>query len=255
LGEIGYRTITRKALGGQQERGMSSDTGSTAANPLADIGRRIGRAKLGATTTATTLVAVSKAVPSEAIEPFLAAGQRVFGENRVQEAKAKWPALRARYPGIELHLIGPLQTNKVKDALALFDVIETLDREKLAAALAAEQGKSGRRLSYFVQVNIGEEPQKSGIAPAEAVAFAQRCSTVHGLDVAGMMCVPPEGVAAGPYFVQLAMLAREAHLANLSMGMSADFEVAVSMGASHIRIGSLLFGERRHFQSNAAETF
>ncbi|MEO8882109.1 MAG: YggS family pyridoxal phosphate-dependent enzyme [Devosia sp.] len=190
------------------------------------------------------LVAVSKMFPGEAIGPFLAAGQRVFGENRVQEAKAKWPALRAEYAGIELHLIGPLQTNKVKEAVELFDVIETVDREKLAAALGAEMERTGRHLPCFVEVNIGEEAQKAGIASAETVDFVRRCRELHRLNVIGLMCIPPDGVPAGPYFAHLATLGREAGLPLLSMGMSADYEVAVEMGATLVRVGSALFGNR-----------
>lgn len=198
------------------------------------------------------LVAVSKTFPAEAIEPFLMAGQRVFGENRVQEAKAKWPGLRAKYPDVELHLIGPLQTNKIKEAVALFDVIETVDRDKLAAGLATEMRRVGRSLPCFVEVNIGGEAQKAGIVPAEAVGFAQRCRGVHGLDVVGLMCIPPAGMAPGPYFAHLASLGREAGLPQLSMGMSADFEVAVGMGATLVRVGSALFGTRPTIFSHSA---
>jgi pyridoxal phosphate enzyme (YggS family) len=210
------------------------------------IRRRIERARrrFGPPPDRVELVAVSKTFPVEAIRPFLAAGQRVFGENRVQEAKEKWPALRAERPGIELHLIGPLQTNKARDAVALFDVIETVDREKLANVLRTEMERAGRRLPVFVQVNIGEEPQKAGVAPREAVAFVERCRTAHDLDVVGLMTIPPEGVPPGPYFAHLALLAREAALSQLSMGMSADFEIAVAMGATHVRVGSALFGTR-----------
>jgi len=202
------------------------------------------RGRFGAPPDAVQLVAVSKTFPAGAIEPFLAAGQRVFGENRVQEAKAKWPALKAQFPGVELHLIGPLQTNKVKEAVELFDVIETVDREKLAAALGAEMARSGRRLPCYVEVNIGEEPQKAGIPPAEAVAFSHSCRERHGLEIVGLMCIPPDGVPAGPYFAHLATLAREAGLPFLSMGMSADFETAIEIGATHVRVGSALFGSR-----------
>jgi pyridoxal phosphate enzyme, YggS family len=190
------------------------------------------------------LVAVSKTFPPEVIEPLLAAGQRVFGENRVQEAKDKWPALRERYPDVELHLIGPLQTNKARDAVALFDVIETVDRDKLAGVLAAEMNRAERRLTCFVQVNIGEEPQKAGTAPGETVAFVERCRGVHGLDIVGLMCIPPEGVPPGPYFAHLNQLAHLCGLNGLSMGMSADFETAIAMGATQVRVGSALFGRR-----------
>ena len=219
---------------------------SAAASNLAAIRGRIAKAqaRFGAPSDAVQLVAVSKTFPAEAIEPFLAAGQRVFGENRVQEAKDKWPALRARYPDIELHLIGPLQTNKAREAVALFDVIETVDREKLAGMLAAEMQHAGRTLPCFVQVNIGLEAQKAGIAPAEAVAFVSRCREVHGLDIVGLMCIPPDGVPPGPYFAHLATLGRDAGVTRLSMGMSGDFEIGIAMGATHVRVGSALFGHR-----------
>lgn len=190
------------------------------------------------------LIAVSKTFDAAAIRPFLDAGQRVFGENRVQEAQAKWPELKASYDGIELHLIGPLQTNKARDAVALFDVIQTVDRDKLAGVLKAEMERAGRHLPVFVQVNIGREEQKAGVAPTEAVAFVERCRSEHGLDVVGLMCIPPEGDPAGPYFAHLASLARDARVEKLSMGMSGDFETAIAMGATHVRVGSALFGAR-----------
>ena len=200
------------------------------------------------------LVAVSKTFGVEAIEPFLLAGQRLFGENRVQEAQGKWPALKQLYPDIELHLIGPLQTNKVREAVALFDVVETLDRDKLAGALGAEMQRTGRQVRLLVQVNIGEEPQKSGIAPSETLAFIERCRDVHGLNIEGLMCIPPEGEAPGPFFAHLAMLARKAGISGLSMGMSGDFETAIAMGATHVRIGSKLFGNRPKGAENAQGT-
>ena len=219
----------------------------SAATRLAAIRDRIAaaQARFGPPPVAVELVAVSKTFPAQEVEPFLAAGQRVFGENRVQEAQGKWPSLRARYPGVELHLIGPLQTNKVREAVALFDVIQTVDRDRLAGMLAAEMQRTQRNLPCFVQVNIGQEEQKAGIAPAEAVAFVRRCRDVHGLDIVGLMCIPPEGQAPGPYFAQLATLADEAGLGQLSMGMSGDFEIAIAMGATHVRVGSALFGERQ----------
>ena len=219
---------------------------SAAAAKLAAINDRIARAhaRFGAPPERVQLVAVSKTFPAEAIEPFLAAGQRVFGENRVQEAKDKWPGLRQLYPDVTLHLIGPLQTNKAREAVALFDVIETLDREKLAGMLAAEMLRAGRKLPCFVQVNIGLEEQKAGIAPAETVAFVERCRAEHGLDIVGLMCIPPDGLPPGPYFAQLAELARAAGVDQLSMGMSGDFEVGIAMGATYVRVGSALFGYR-----------
>lgn len=219
---------------------------SAAASNLESIRTRITRARerFGAPPEAVELVAVSKTFPAEAIEPFIIAGQKVFGENRVQEAKDKWPALRERHPDIKLHLIGPLQTNKAREAVALFDVIETVDREKLASMLAEEMQHAGRNLPCFVQVNIGLEPQKAGIAPAETVAFVQRCREVHGLDIVGLMCIPPDGQPPGPYFAWLAELGKAAGTAHLSMGMSSDFETGIAMGATHVRVGSALFGGR-----------
>ncbi len=202
------------------------------------------RRRFGAPPDEVKLVAVSKTFGAEAIEPFLEAGQRVFGENRVQEAKEKWPALRERYPDLQLHLIGPLQTNKAREAVALFDVIETVDRDKLAGILAAEMARAGKRLPCFVQVNIGGEEQKAGVPVAEAVDFVARCRQVHGLDILGLMCIPPDGQPAGPYFALLAELGRAAGVAQLSMGMSGDFETAIAMGATHVRVGSALFGKR-----------
>ena len=217
-----------------------------AAERLEIIGSRIARAqrRFGPPPGQVTLVAVSKTFVADDIRPFLDAGQRVFGENRVQEAEAKWPGLRASYDGIELHLIGPLQSNKAREAVALFDVIETLDREKLAATLKAEIDRAGRSPRLLVQVNIGLEPQKAGIAPAEAAAFVTRCREVHGLAIDGLMAIPPEGVPPGPYFAQMATLAGETGARVLSMGMSADFETAIAMGATHVRVGSALFGTR-----------
>jgi pyridoxal phosphate enzyme (YggS family) len=217
-----------------------------AAARLKEIRTRIetARRRFGPPPEAVTLVAVSKTFAADEIVPFLDAGQRVFGENRVQEAEAKWPALRASYDGIELHLIGPLQSNKAREGVALFDVIETLDREKLAAVLKTEIARAGRSPRLLVQVNIGLEPQKAGIAPSEAAAFVTRCRDVHGLAIEGLMAIPPEGVPPGPYFAHMAMLAREVGARTLSMGMSADFETAIAMGATHVRVGSALFGRR-----------
>lgn len=202
------------------------------------------RRRFGAPPEQVELVAVSKTFVADDIALFLEAGQRVFGENRVQEAKDKWPDLRARYSDVKLHLIGPLQTNKAREAIAIFDVIETVDRDKLAGVLAEEMSRAGRRLPCFVQVNIGGEEQKAGIAVDEAVAFVERCRTVHGLDIVGLMCIPPDGQPAGPYFAHLAQLGAEAGVDHLSMGMSGDFETAIAMGATHIRVGSALFGRR-----------
>lgn len=199
---------------------------------------------VGRDPAAVTLVAVSKVQPVDRVEAALAAGQRVFGENRVQEAKAKWPALKARYPDVELHLIGPLQTNKVKEAVALFDVIQTVDRPRLAEALAAECRRQGRHPRLLVEVNTGEEPQKAGIAPADLDAFLVQCRDVHGLAIAGLMAIPPHEDEPTAHFALLADAARRHGLQEVSMGMSADFELAVRMGATHVRVGSALFGER-----------
>lgn len=212
---------------------------------LAEILARIDAARKGAINPApaTQLVAVSKTVAEDGIREALAAGQRVFGENRVQEAQAKFPHLKADYPDLELHLIGPLQSNKVKDAAALFDVIQTLDRVKLADALAAEREKSGKCPRLFVQVNTGEEEQKAGVLPREAAALIAHARKLD-LPVEGLMCIPPVDDDAAPHFALLLKLAREQGLANLSMGMSGDFELAVKFGATHVRVGSAIFGAR-----------
>ncbi|WP_035693769.1 YggS family pyridoxal phosphate-dependent enzyme [Azospirillum halopraeferens] len=191
-----------------------------------------------------TLVAVSKTHGAAAVAEALAAGQRVFGENRVQEARAKWPDLRAGRPDIELHLIGPLQTNKVKDAVALFDVIETVDRDRLAEALAAEMARSGRRPRCLVEVNTGEEPQKAGIAPADVDAFVAACRERHNLPVTGLMCIPPADEEPAMHFALLADLARRNGLAEISMGMSGDYPTAIRFGATHVRVGTAIFGVR-----------
>jgi pyridoxal phosphate enzyme (YggS family) len=190
-----------------------------------------------------TLIAVSKTHPAEAIRPLLEAGQRVFGENRVQEAEAKWPALRAKWPEIRLHLIGSLQSNKAGDAVDLFDSIHSVDRPSLVDALAKAMAKAGRRPECFLQVNIGDEPQKSGCAVADLPALLDHARTAD-LPVAGLMCIPPEGVEAAPYFALLAKLARRHGVAGLSMGMSADYPAAIMIGATHVRVGTALFGER-----------
>ncbi len=191
-----------------------------------------------------TLVAVSKTFAAEEIVPVLDAGQRVFGENRVQEAKSKWPELRQRYSDLELHLIGPLQSNKAGEAVALFDVIQTVDRPKIAAALAAEMEKQNKRLKLFVQVNTGEEPQKAGIAPQDTVAFVRSCRGDLKLPIAGLMCIPPAEDMPAPHFALLAQLAVACEVDQLSMGMSSDFQTAVNLGATYVRVGSAIFGTR-----------
>jgi pyridoxal phosphate enzyme (YggS family) len=190
------------------------------------------------------LVAVSKTYGADAVRPVIATGQKVFGENRVQEAKAKWPALREDFPGIELHLIGPLQSNKAADAVALFDAIHTIDRDKIAGAVAAEMRSQARRVRLLVQVNTGAEPQKAGILPEDADAFVARCREVHGLEIDGLMCIPPAEESPGPHFALLAKIARRNGLHSLSMGMSGDFETAIAFGATDVRVGSAIFGER-----------
>jgi pyridoxal phosphate enzyme (YggS family) len=191
-----------------------------------------------------TLVAISKAFAAEAIVPVIGAGQRVFGENRVQEAKAKWPELRERFSGIELHLVGPLQSNKTKEAVALFDAIHTVDRPKIAQALADEIGKQGRRPRLFVEINTGAEAQKAGVLPEAADAFIAECRDKYGLNIEGLMCVPPLAEAAAPHFALTAKIARRNGLALLSMGMSADFQTAIAFGATHVRVGNAIFGAR-----------
>ena len=190
------------------------------------------------------LVAVTKTMPAAVVEDAIEAGQRIFGENRVQEAQAKWPALKALHSDLELHLIGPLQTNKVKEAVALFDVIETLDRPKLARALAKEMERTGVRLRLFVQVNTGEEPQKAGIAPEETADFVALCRDTFGLAIDGLMCIPPFDEEPSMHFALLAKLAQEIGLDELSMGMSGDFEKAITFGATYVRVGTAIFGTR-----------
>jgi hypothetical protein len=198
----------------------------------------------GRASDSVTLVAISKTFGAEAIRPVLAAGQRVFGENRVQEAKAKWPELRAELSGVELHLVGPLQSNKAKEAVALFDAIHTVDRPKIAQALAEEIAKQGRRPKLFVEINTGAEPQKAGVLPEAADDFIGECRNKYGLVVEGLMCIPPLQEAPAPHFALTAKIAKRNGLALLSMGMSADFASAIAFGATHVRVGSAIFGAR-----------
>jgi pyridoxal phosphate enzyme (YggS family) len=213
---------------------------------LQEIRRRIAAAAItaGRGTGDIALVAVAKTHPAEAVEAALAVGQTVFGENRVQEAAAKYPPLREVHSDLVLHLIGPLQTNKVKEAVALFDVIQTVDREKLARALAGEMVRQAKHPRLYVQVNIGEEPQKAGVLPRETAAFIRLCRDELGLTLDGLMCIPPAGVTPAPYFALLREIATRNGLAGLSMGMSEDFEIAVRMGATLVRVGSAIFGAR-----------
>ena len=213
---------------------------------LTDVSTRIAAASRSTKRepSSVKLIAVTKTFGPEHILPVLDAGHRLFGENRVQEAKAKWPALRERYPDIELHLIGPLQSNKAKEAVALFDAIHTVDRPRIAAAIAEEMAKQGKRLQLFIQVNTGEESQKAGVLPKETAALLSHCRDDLKLDVAGLMCIPPLDEEAGVHFAFLAKLAGDLGLGQLSMGMSADFEKAIAFGATHVRVGSEIFGAR-----------
>ena len=217
-----------------QAEALSAVRGRIAAAEVA-AGRRPGSVRL---------IAVSKTFAAPEIRPVIAGGQRVFGENRVQEAAGKWPALRLETPGIELHLIGPLQSNKAREAVALFDAIHTVDRDKIAGAIAEEMGRQGRTPRLLVQVNTGAEPQKAGVLPEETDAFVERCRTVHGLTIDGLMCIPPFDEVAAPHFALLAKIAQRLGLVSLSMGMSADFETAIAFGATDVRVGSAIFGER-----------
>ncbi len=218
----------------------------SSAQALREIEARIAVAAkgVGRDRSAVRLIAVSKTFDAEAIHPVIDAGQRHFGENRVQEAQGKWPALKAATPDIRLHLIGPLQSNKAKDAVALFDAIHTIDREKIARAVAEEMARQGRTLELYIQVNTGEEPQKAGIMPAEVAAFVTMCRETLGLQVRGLMCIPPVDEEPAVHFAFLLKLARENGLDHLSMGMSSDFETAVELGSTDIRVGSAIFGSR-----------
>lgn len=217
-----------------------------AAQAYADVSAAIAASctLAGRASGSVTLVAVSKTHDAPDILPVLEAGHRVFGENRVQEAKGKWPALQAVFRNIELHLIGPLQSNKAADAVALFDVIQSVDRDKLVAVLAQEMRRQKKHPKLFVQVNTGLEPQKAGLAPEELAAFLARAENEHGLRFAGLMCIPPAGKDPAPHFAMLASLAKTHGLAELSMGMSSDFAAAIVAGATHVRVGSAIFGAR-----------
>jgi pyridoxal phosphate enzyme (YggS family) len=205
---------------------------------MAKAAKEVGRAD------DATLVVVTKTFGAEDILPVLEAGHRFYGENRVQEAEGKWPALREKFPGLELHLIGPLQSNKAADAVALFDVIETVDREKIARVLKAEMDKQGKWPKLYVQVNTGLEPQKAGIAPDDTAKFVALCRDELGLAIEGLMCIPPADENPGPHFALLRKLARESGIEKLSMGMSGDFETAIGFGATSVRVGSAIFGSR-----------
>jgi len=217
-----------------------------AADRLAEVKARIAAAarKAGREPDDVRLIAVSKTFEAPDVLPVLAAGHRLFGENRVQEAKAKWPALKMQFPDVELHLVGPLQSNKAKEAVELFDAIHSVDRPKIARTLAEEMGRQGKRLELFIQVNTGEEPQKAGVMPREAPAFVAHCRDELKLDIAGLMCIPPVDEEAAVHFAFLAKLADELGLKGLSMGMSEDFETAIAFGATDVRVGSAIFGSR-----------
>lgn len=219
---------------------------SETADHLAEVNRRIAEAAkaAGRSPADVTLVAVSKTHGADRVRELLDVGQRVFGENRVQEAEEKFPALKAQYPDLELHLIGPLQTNKAREAVALFDVIESVDRERLAAVLSREMAKQLRRPDCYIQVNTGEEPQKAGVLPSQLDAFVIACRDMHKLPVVGLMCIPPVDEEPALHFALLAKMAARNGLAKVSMGMSADYETAVRLGATHVRVGSALFGAR-----------
>ena len=220
---------------------------SEGADHLAEVNRRIAEAAkaAGRRPADVTLVAVSKTHGPERVREVLEAGHRIFGENRVQEAQEKFPALKAAYPDLELHLIGPLQTNKARDAVALFDVIQSVDRERLASTLAKEMERAGRRPECYVQVNTGEEAQKAGVLPKDVDAFIASCRDVHKLPIVGLMCIPPVDEEPALHFALLAKMAKRNGLDKLSMGMSADYETAVRLGATHVRVGSALFGARQ----------
>jgi PLP dependent protein len=215
--------------------------------PLAQVREEIAHAcaEAGREASSVTLVAISKTFGADAIEPVIAEGQRVFGENRVQEAKTKWPSIKERYPDVSLHLVGPLQSNKARQAVVLFDAIHSLDRPSLAEALAAEIAKQGRRPVLFVEVNTGGEPQKSGVLPENTDAFLALCRERYSLRVDGLMCIPPANDPPGPHFALTAKIARRNSLSLLSMGMSADFSTAIQFGATHVRIGTAIFGARK----------
>lgn len=225
---------------------MSSLLEQSVANRLVAVRSEIAAAAnaAGRDPFSVHLVAVSKTVPAPIIEEAIDAGQRVFGENRVQEAQSKWPALKDRHPDLELHLIGPLQSNKVREAVALFDVVETVDRPKLARALAEEMMRSGKPARLFVQVNTGEEAQKAGVAPSETADFVALCRETYGLAIEGLMCIPPFDEEPAMHFALLAKIAGQLGIKELSMGMSGDFERAVQFGATYVRVGTAIFGER-----------
>jgi pyridoxal phosphate enzyme (YggS family) len=225
---------------------MANAPNTVVEHPLATVRHQITRACMDAKRdpVSVTLVAISKTFPVEAIEPIIAHDQRVFGENRVQEAYGKWPRLKEKYPEIELHLVGPLQSNKAKEAVALFDAIHSVDRDSICKALAKEIEKQGRAPRLFVEINTGAEPQKAGILPEAADDFLRACRDTYGLIITGLMCIPPVDEAPAPHFALTAKIAERNGLKLLSMGMSADFPIAIRFGATHVRVGSAIFGAR-----------
>ena len=228
------------------EQVLSTPARTTLDAQFAAVREAVAQAELqaGRPERSVTLVAASKTVPAPILAEAIALGQRVFGENRVQEGAAKWPELREQHPDLELHLIGPLQSNKARDAVALFDVIQSVDRPSLCRSLARQCAEQGRRPRMFVQVNIGEEEQKAGVAPDETDAFLKSCREEYDLDICGLMCIPPADGSPEPHFQRLAALAERNGLASLSMGMSGDYALAVAHGATHVRVGTALFGGR-----------
>lgn len=224
------------------------------AGALADVKHQIASVcrEIGRDPATVTLIAVSKTFPAHVVEQAILAGQKVFGENRVQEAKAKWPALRETYPDLELHLIGPLQSNKAKEAVALFDAIHSVDRPSICEALAKEIARQGRAPRLFVEINTGAEPQKAGILPENADAFLRDCRDTYGLTIDGLMCIPPFEEAPAPHFALTAKIAARNGLKLLSMGMSSDFEIAIEFGATHVRVGSAIFGVRSKTETAGA---
>jgi PLP dependent protein len=226
--------------------GSSDQASRSGAATLADVRREIEAAcrRASRDPSEVTLVAITKTFAADVIEPVINAGQRVFGENRVQEAKAKWPPLKERYPGLELHLVGPLQSNKAKEAVGLFDCVHTIDRPSICEALAKEIEKQGKRPRLLVQVNTGAEPQKAGVLPEAADDFVRRCRTEYGLTIEGLMCIPPLEEPPAPHFGLLKKIAARNGFALLSMGMSADFALAIEFGATHVRVGTAIFGAR-----------
>ena len=245
LGKIGPTTVIVRPVDDMTNDNANAVT-SHSPNALAAVEEEIARACKDARRdrASVTLIAVSKTFASDAIIPVIESGQRAFGENRVQEAKAKWPELMPAYPGLTLHLIGPLQSNKAKEAVALFDAIHSVDRPSICQALAKEIESQNKRPQLFVQINIGEEPQKAGVAPQDADAFIAACRDNYGLQISGLMCIPPVNEAPAPHFALTAKIAARNGLKNLSMGMSADYATAIQFGATHIRVGSAIFGHR-----------